>query len=128
MSFQILGTGSFTPERVGGKRRAFNYVETSDEWITKRIGVKQRHVCTTETTADMGGAGSKKGVGKCRCEGGGAGSHYRRHYQRRHHLSGLAGMVQNRIGAHCPRSTSTWPVRVFCSLWIRRQVSLRERQ
>ena len=54
MSFQILGTGSFAPERVLTNDDLSNMVETSDEWITKRVGVKERHVCTTESNTDMG--------------------------------------------------------------------------
>ena len=54
MSFQILGTGSFAPEKVVTNEDLSHMVETSDEWITKRVGVKQRHVCTTETATDMG--------------------------------------------------------------------------
>ena len=80
MSFQILGTGSFAPERVLTNDDLSHMVETSDEWITKRVGVKQRHVCTTETATDMGVAAARRAT-----------------------ISpGLAGMVQNRIGAHCP--------------------------
>ena len=54
MSFRILGTGSFVPEKVLTNEDLSRMVDTSDEWITKRVGVKQRHVCTTETTTDMG--------------------------------------------------------------------------
>ena len=53
MSFQILGTGSFAPEKIVTNDDLSHMVETSDEWITKRVGVKQRHVCTTETATDM---------------------------------------------------------------------------
>jgi len=28
-------------------------VETSDEWIAQRVGVRERHVCTTETAAEL---------------------------------------------------------------------------
>jgi len=29
-------------------------VDTSDEWISQRVGVRERRVCTTETAADLG--------------------------------------------------------------------------
>ena len=45
MSFQILGTGSFLPEKVITNEELSRMVNTSDEWITKRVGVKERHVC-----------------------------------------------------------------------------------
>ncbi len=47
MSFVILGTGSFLPERIVTNEDLSHMVETSDEWITQRVGVKERHVCTT---------------------------------------------------------------------------------
>ena len=53
MSFQILGTGSFLPEKVITNEELSKMVDTSDEWITKRVGVKERHVCTTESNTDM---------------------------------------------------------------------------
>ena len=54
MSFKILGTGHFVPEHVVTNEDISKLVETSDEWIMKRIGVKERHVCTTETAVDLG--------------------------------------------------------------------------
>ena len=102
MSFQILGTGSFAPEKVLTNGDLSNMVETSDEWITKRVGVKERHVCTTESNTDMGVAAALAAL-----ENAGV---------RPQELDliigatisadtispGLAGMVQNRIGAACP--------------------------
>lgn len=53
MSFQFLGTGSYVPERVVTNEELSQYVDTSDEWITQRVGVRQRRVCVTETAADL---------------------------------------------------------------------------
>lgn len=54
MSFEILGTGHFSPERIVTNDELSHMVETDDEWIMKRIGVHERRVCVTETTVDMG--------------------------------------------------------------------------
>ena len=62
MSFQILGAGSFVPEKIVTNDELSRMVETSDEWIVKRIGVKQRHVCTTETVTDLGVEASKRAL------------------------------------------------------------------
>lgn len=53
MSFQVLGTGHYVPERIVTNDELSTMVDTSDEWITRRVGVRQRHVCTNETTAEM---------------------------------------------------------------------------
>lgn len=53
MSFNILGTGFYVPEQVITNNDLTEMVDTSDEWITKRVGVKQRHVSKNETAADF---------------------------------------------------------------------------
>ena len=62
MSFKILGTGHFVPEHVVTNDDLSTLVETSDEWIMKRIGVKERHVCTTETTVDLAVEAAKRAM------------------------------------------------------------------
>jgi 3-oxoacyl-[acyl-carrier-protein] synthase-3 len=53
MSFRILGTGRRVPERVVTNDELREFVDTSDDWITRRVGVRERRVCTTETTAQL---------------------------------------------------------------------------
>lgn len=54
MSFQIRGTGMYVPEKIVSNDDLSRLVDTSDEWISQRIGVRERRVCTTETAADLG--------------------------------------------------------------------------
>lgn len=50
----ILGTGSYLPARVLTNKEMESLVDTSDEWIVQRTGIRQRHVAAEdETTADM---------------------------------------------------------------------------
>ena len=51
MSIKILGTGRYIPEKIITNDDLSEMVETSDEWIMQRVGIKQRHVSTDETTA-----------------------------------------------------------------------------
>ena len=44
MSFKILGTGSYAPEHVVTNDDLSALVDTNDEWITQRIGVRSRHM------------------------------------------------------------------------------------
>lgn len=53
MSFQILGTGHFVPSRVVTNEELSTFLDTSDEWISRRVGVRERRVCTTETAAEL---------------------------------------------------------------------------
>lgn len=53
MSIKIKGTGYFLPQKVVTNDDLAQMVETNDEWITQRVGIKERRVCTTETTDYM---------------------------------------------------------------------------
>lgn len=53
MSFRITGTGKFVPEYILTNEEISTMVDTSDEWIRKRSGIHERHVCTTETITDI---------------------------------------------------------------------------
>lgn len=50
----IIGTGSYVPERVLTNDDLSKIVDTSDEWITTRTGIKERHIAAeNEATSDM---------------------------------------------------------------------------
>jgi 3-oxoacyl-[acyl-carrier-protein] synthase-3 len=50
----ITGTGSYLPEKVLTNEDLARRVETSDEWITTRTGIKTRHIAADdETTSDL---------------------------------------------------------------------------
>src|SRR4030067_2502773 len=53
MSFftEILGTGRGVPEKVLTNADLEKMVETSDEWITERTGIKERRIGDEKTTA-----------------------------------------------------------------------------
>ena len=53
MSFTIKGTGSALPELVVTNDDLSRIVDTSDEWITTRTGVKERRVLSDETLTDL---------------------------------------------------------------------------
>ncbi len=50
---RITGTGSFVPDKVVTNHDLEKMVDTSDEWITTRTGIKERRVASGETTTDM---------------------------------------------------------------------------
>lgn len=54
MSFSVLGTGMYVPPRIVTNEDMSKLVDTNDEWIMQRVGVKERHVSVDETAADMG--------------------------------------------------------------------------
>ena len=40
----VLGTGSYLPSRVVTNEELARKVETSDEWIVQRTGIRERHI------------------------------------------------------------------------------------
>jgi 3-oxoacyl-[acyl-carrier-protein] synthase-3 len=51
---RIAGTGSYAPDRVVTNAEMEKLVETSDEWIVERTGIKQRrYAAEGENTSDM---------------------------------------------------------------------------
>ena len=53
MSFYIAGTGSALPEKVVTNDDLAQFLDTSDEWIVTRTGIRQRHVLTGERLTDL---------------------------------------------------------------------------
>lgn len=45
---KILGTGMFVPKKVMTNNDLAEVVETNDEWIYERTGIRQRHICSNE--------------------------------------------------------------------------------
>ena len=51
---RIAGTGSYLPEKVLTNAELTQFVDTSDEWIASRTGIRERHVAAEgETTGDL---------------------------------------------------------------------------
>lgn len=51
---RIAGTGSYLPEKMLTNDDLAKLVDTSDEWITSRSGIRQRHIAAEgETTSDL---------------------------------------------------------------------------
>lgn len=62
MFVKIAGTGSFLPERMVDNFEIARMVDTSDEWIQTRTGIRTRHIATDETVAGMATEAAKRAV------------------------------------------------------------------
>lgn len=51
---EIIGTGSYVPEFVADNDKFSEFLDTSDEWIYPRTGIKQRHILTDKPNYFMG--------------------------------------------------------------------------
>ncbi len=60
---RIVGTGSYLPERILSNQDLEKMVETSDEWIVSRTGMKERRIARAdEFTSDMGYQAALKAI------------------------------------------------------------------
>jgi 3-oxoacyl-[acyl-carrier-protein] synthase III len=60
---RITGTGSYLPEKVLTNRDLEALVDTSDEWIYTRTGIRRRHIAAaTENASDLGLKASAKAL------------------------------------------------------------------
>lgn len=53
MTARIIGTGSAVPEQIVTNEDLSKIVETSDEWISSRSGIKERRVAKEENTTSL---------------------------------------------------------------------------
>ena len=50
---KIVATASYVPEQIVTNDQLAEIMDTSDEWIYSRTGIKERHIATTENTSDL---------------------------------------------------------------------------
>ena len=62
LPIKILGTGHYVPNQVVTNHDLEKIVDTSDEWIVSRTGIKERRKVNQETTHEMAYLASKKAL------------------------------------------------------------------
>ncbi|MBU1927395.1 ketoacyl-ACP synthase III [bacterium] len=59
----LRSIGAYVPEKILTNDDLAQMVDTTDDWITKRTGIKERHIARKdETTSDMGVEAAKKAI------------------------------------------------------------------
>lgn len=101
MNFKIIGTGSYVPDNVVTNDDLSKIVETSDEWISKRVGIKERRVSKTDTTLDMAEKAAFDALSNAGVKGSDIDLIIVATISSDTVCPSLACMVQNRIGASC---------------------------
>lgn len=59
---RIIGTGSYTPENIVSNKDLSSFVDTSDEWISSRTGIKNRRISTGEGMVHLSVEASKRAM------------------------------------------------------------------
>lgn len=114
MSFSILGTGMYVPDKIVTNDDLTQLVSTNDEWITKRVGVKQRHVSEVDTTADMACAAAVQALKNSGCTATELDLILVATVSGDYISPSVACMVQQRIGAAC----FAYDINAACSAFL----------
>ena len=60
---RLVGTGSYLPQKVLTNQDLERMVDTSDEWIVARTGIRQRHIAAAgENASDLALAASRRAL------------------------------------------------------------------
>ncbi len=69
----VAGCGAYLPERILTNAELARTVQTSDEWIVQRTGIRQRHIAAeNERTSDLALAAAQRALDRREGEVGGA--------------------------------------------------------
>jgi len=102
MSLKITGMGKGIPERCVSNEELAGFLDTDDQWIVSRTGIRTRYVCTHESLTDLSVAAARQALGNAGVSIGDIdliicatiGGDFR--------TPSLACSVAERIGAICP--------------------------
>ena len=68
-SVKVIGTGRYVPSRIMSNDDFAKFVDTSDEWITTRTGIKERRIAAAdEFTSTMATAAARAALTDARLE------------------------------------------------------------
>lgn len=62
MRTRICGTGSALPKKIVTNEDLSKIMDTSDEWISSRTGIRARHIATDETLTGMAAEAARKAL------------------------------------------------------------------
>lgn len=114
MNFQILGTGSSHPSRSVTNDELASLVETSDEWIRTRTGIRSRYVSTGETLSDLTAEAAQRALENAGVKASELDLIICSTIRGDYITPSQACVIQQRIGASCP----AFDINAACSGFI----------
>lgn len=100
MTGKICGTGAYIPEKILDNEALSKLVDTSDEWIRSRTGIRRRHIAgEKETVAFMAGEAAKATLQNAKVNGSAVELILAATMSAEEAMPGVAARVQQTIGA-----------------------------
>jgi 3-oxoacyl-[acyl-carrier-protein] synthase-3 len=96
---KVTGLGTYVPPRVVTNDDLSQWMDTSDEWITQRTGIRQRHWVDPETsTSDLGAKAAEAALADAGIEAGDIDMLLVATLSADHYFPGTACFVQEKLG------------------------------
>ena len=99
---RIIGTGSYLPSKVVTNFDLEKTLDTSDEWITARTGIKERRIVTDQNTCDLALEASLKALSMAELQPEDIDLIILSTTTPDKIFPATATILQNRLGASCP--------------------------
>ena len=99
---KILGTGSALPEKIVRNDDLALFLDTSDEWISTRTGIRERRVLSEETLLDLANRAAENALENAKVAADDLDMILVTTAKGEAVTPATACMVQGAIGAHCP--------------------------
>lgn len=99
---RIIGTGSVLPRKIVTNDMLSTFLDTSDEWITTRTGIKSRHVISDERLEDLGAEASMKALEMAGLSVKDIDLFIVSNVVSEHITPGMSCVVAEKIGLNCP--------------------------
>lgn len=112
---EITGWGKYVPAKILTNDDLSKMVDTNDEWITTRTGIKERHIRTeNDTTTSMACAAARDALAVAGLTTAGLDLIMVANSSPDYMLPASANLIQHELGATCPALT----VSAGCSGWV----------
>lgn len=102
MSFRIMGTGMYVPSRIVTNDELSEIVDTSDEWISKRVGVRERRISESEFPSEMGAKAARAALADAGCDAADLDMILSASVSAETVSPSTACMIQHALGVTCP--------------------------
>lgn len=99
---RILGTGSALPRKVVTNDDLSAFLDTSDEWIYPRTGIRSRHVISDERLEDLGADAACKALADAGLQPGDIDLFLCSNVVNEYMTPGLGCIIASKVGLKCP--------------------------
>lgn len=113
---KIIGTGSYLPEGILTNEDLMKIMDTSDEWITTRTGIKQRHISTGENVWEMAVKSAERAVENAKIDVKEIDAIICSVVTPDYFFPNLASIVQGKIGA--VNANTCFDINIACSGYV----------